>query len=382
MDILIKNCNNIETGSIHIEEKKLNIKYGLNGTGKTTIVKGLKLLSEKKELKELLPYKYRDKKKNTILPEITGLENINSIKIFNEDYINQFVFQEDEILKGSYEIFVRDTQYIQCEERINTFLQNINNTFSANVELNTFLDKTSLFIKNCKTNSDGSFAQNSVFEKALSSGNKLENLPPEIKPYSKFLTSKKSADWYSWQSKGIEEFYNLSSRCPFCSRKSVHSLEKTILGVQTQFDKGYVTNLTKMLSSFEDISLYITSKSRVKLSKLKTCIEALNDEQKAFVKEVYKEIEFLNNKVSEIKNLSFMSLKDIPDIKLELNNYIIDITNYTHLCSKQTKLLIKSLNTQLRELIKSGKKLQDQIMKQKGYLANQLENIQMRLPSF
>ena len=64
MDITLKNCNNIADGIIHIEEKKLNIKYGLNGTGKTTIVKALKLMSENSELKELIPYKYRDKKKD------------------------------------------------------------------------------------------------------------------------------------------------------------------------------------------------------------------------------------------------------------------------------------------------------------------------------
>lgn len=90
MDITLKNCNNIEDGKIHIEEKKLNIKYGLNGTGKTTIVKALKLVSDNSDLKELLPYKYRKQKKSSLYPEITGLEQIKKIKIFNEDYINLY----------------------------------------------------------------------------------------------------------------------------------------------------------------------------------------------------------------------------------------------------------------------------------------------------
>ena len=32
--INISNCNNIKVGTIRIERGKLNIKYGINGTGK------------------------------------------------------------------------------------------------------------------------------------------------------------------------------------------------------------------------------------------------------------------------------------------------------------------------------------------------------------
>jgi len=38
---LLKDCNNIDSASIKIEEGKLNIKYAVNGTGKSTIVKAL-----------------------------------------------------------------------------------------------------------------------------------------------------------------------------------------------------------------------------------------------------------------------------------------------------------------------------------------------------
>lgn len=382
MDITLKNCNNIADGIIHIEEKKLNIKYGLNGTGKTTIVKALKLMSENSELKELIPYKYRDKKKNSVKPEIIGLENINRIKIFNEDYINKFVFQEDELLKGSYEVFIRDTQFIQCEERINSFLENINNTFTTNNELNLFIEKTSDFLKNCKKNTDGSFSQNSVLGKSLINGNKLENLPTEIKVYSKFLNSNKSTDWYTWQAKGINDFYNLSSRCPFCARKSVHTLDKSIHGVHEYFDKGYVSNLNKMLDSFKNISDYITTSSQNKLKKLKRCIDSMNDEQLSFIDEILTEIELINQKVVKIKNLSFMNLKDITDIKLELHNYIIDINNYTHLCSKRTKELMKIINQQLKALLKTGLKLQEQILKQKGYLAKSIGRYSEEITDF
>lgn len=37
MNIIIRNCKNIDSGTVTIEEGKLNIKYAINGTGKSTI---------------------------------------------------------------------------------------------------------------------------------------------------------------------------------------------------------------------------------------------------------------------------------------------------------------------------------------------------------
>ena len=41
MNIEIKNCNNIDSGKIQINENKLNIKYAMNGVGKSTIAKAV-----------------------------------------------------------------------------------------------------------------------------------------------------------------------------------------------------------------------------------------------------------------------------------------------------------------------------------------------------
>ena len=44
--ILVENCNSISKGNIEISEGKLNIKYGINGTGKTTIAKAIEIMNE------------------------------------------------------------------------------------------------------------------------------------------------------------------------------------------------------------------------------------------------------------------------------------------------------------------------------------------------
>ncbi len=41
MDIILENCNNITQGRAIIVEGALNIKYAINGTGKSTISKAI-----------------------------------------------------------------------------------------------------------------------------------------------------------------------------------------------------------------------------------------------------------------------------------------------------------------------------------------------------
>lgn len=41
MKIMIKDCNNIDNGEFNLEENRLNIKYSINGTGKSTISKDI-----------------------------------------------------------------------------------------------------------------------------------------------------------------------------------------------------------------------------------------------------------------------------------------------------------------------------------------------------
>ena len=58
--IKIENCNNIAEGELVIENGKLNILYGINGTGKTTIAKAIEYSKEPQKIKELQSFFYRE----------------------------------------------------------------------------------------------------------------------------------------------------------------------------------------------------------------------------------------------------------------------------------------------------------------------------------
>lgn len=60
MRLRIKKCNNIESGEFDIIEGRLNIKYAINGTGKSTIAKAIDafVTNDQEKKQSLLPFKY------------------------------------------------------------------------------------------------------------------------------------------------------------------------------------------------------------------------------------------------------------------------------------------------------------------------------------
>lgn len=77
------NCNNITSGQVAIAEGCLNIKYGINGTGKSTIAKIIATFVNNDDTlkEELIPYSNVGNS-STLLPNVNGLEKIHSVSIF------------------------------------------------------------------------------------------------------------------------------------------------------------------------------------------------------------------------------------------------------------------------------------------------------------
>ena len=112
MQLKLKNCNNIENGEFDITEGRLNIKYAINGTGKSTISKAIEAFvtndQEKKNL--LLPFKYYGVEEENS-PELIGYDQFKKVSVFNEKYIEDYVYQQNELIKNSFEIFVKSPDY-------------------------------------------------------------------------------------------------------------------------------------------------------------------------------------------------------------------------------------------------------------------------------
>ena len=148
MDITITNCNNITSGTVVIEENHLNIKYAINGTGKSTFARGIEYAAKHDEtgLKSLTPYSNIGTTDDALLPRIEGLPEDVCIAVFNEEYVNQYVFMEDELVKNSFEIFVKTPQYDEHTTEINQLISSIRTMFDNSPELESLIADLTEFV--------------------------------------------------------------------------------------------------------------------------------------------------------------------------------------------------------------------------------------------
>ena len=58
-----------------------------------------------------------------------GYDQLKKVSIFNEKYIEDYVYQKDELIKDSFEIFVKSSDYDKHIKEIEKLLGNINVTF-------------------------------------------------------------------------------------------------------------------------------------------------------------------------------------------------------------------------------------------------------------
>ncbi|WP_375778893.1 hypothetical protein ACE103_07440 [Bradyrhizobium sp. ma5] len=110
-NIAITNCNSVDRAEVVLTKGTLNIKYGPNGLGKSTLAKAIvSKIRGDGGLQDLVPFKHRGNAE-AAPPEVEGIDDLASALVFDDDYVQQFVFQKDEVLKNSFDIFIKTLEY-------------------------------------------------------------------------------------------------------------------------------------------------------------------------------------------------------------------------------------------------------------------------------
>jgi energy-coupling factor transporter ATP-binding protein EcfA2 len=177
----IENCNNIKSGQITIREKKLNILFGRNGTGKSTVAKAIDLFSKNQSLDKLTPYG-----DSTKMPVIDGLGHLK-IVIFNEDYVKDISFQRDSVIANAFDVFVRSPEYDVTKNKIDEALKNIRTTIINSQEIVILRKNISNLIEKIKLTRSGSIDKRGGSKGVLEGKSAFFNPPEELNGLKLFL---------------------------------------------------------------------------------------------------------------------------------------------------------------------------------------------------
>lgn len=381
MDIKIMNCNNVDEGNIKLIEGRLNIKYAINGTGKSTIAKAIEatITDDESKMKELLPFKYYDIDSKHE-PKITCNETLNSVAIFNEKYVSDYIFQPNELIKNSFEIFIKTSQYENHTKEIEELLKKINLTFKEHPELDDLINSFQNFISGFGKAKSGYSAAGSI-AKGIGKGNKIENIPKGLEVYSSYLKHENNVKWLKWQMDG-KSYLDMDNICPYCANEVEEVRKKTILKVSEEYDTKSVEHLNKMLEVFELLNPYFSIETEKKIKEITKNATNISEEQINYLTEIKKQIEVLLTRLNRLKNIGFHSLKYSEKIADELNKYKIDLSYYSHLNSELTMEKVRVINSSLDEVLLKAGQLQGEINKQKKHIKETIEEYSSEINDF
>lgn len=383
MNIVINNCNNIENGSLTINEGTLNIKYAINGTGKSTVSKAIYATVTKSTdaLNELIPYNYLVNPKDHT-PSVDGLENVKSVKIFNEEYVDTYIYQADELIKDSFSIFVKTPDYDTHMQEIKSLLKEINKTFQDHPELESLIQNFSQFVDGFGKAKSG-YSSSGAIGKSLGKGNKISHIPQGLEVYEPYLKKTQNAlnvKWLRWQMDG-KTYLDIADQCPYCSA-SIDTTKETILKISDEYDSKSIEHLNKILQVFENLMPYFDDETAEKIKEISDNIEGITPTQRNYLLGVKEQVSSLLEQLQELKRIGFFTLKNAEKIADELKKYEIDLSYYVHLRSKLTKEKIQTINNSLKLVLEKAGRLQGEIAQQKNLIRKTIENNSDAINSF
>ncbi|MCL2627725.1 MAG: hypothetical protein FWD44_03370 [Oscillospiraceae bacterium] len=396
MKVVLKNCNNIDYGEVEIADHFLNIKYAINGTGKTTISQAILCLLED-NLESLLPFKYyAERNSGNLLGEHNPsvevytdshaiesfdkkLSPIKSVRVFNEEYVERHTLVGDDVVQNSFEIYVKTPDYDEKMQEINALIQEIKDFFNNNEELDDIISRFNVFItKIVKPGKNKPISTTSPLHKALSEGNKTVDVPDELKGYKSYIVSASGGRWAKWQKDGNEYLdWNCDNvNCPYCSLE-VNTIQKPIIKkLSENFSSSYLDDLKAVIDAFDSIKEFFVETTRDQIDKLGSNSSGFTQNETDLIKSVCERIDALLQRFQNAKNLGFYTfdaLKNVDDFIPLLNNNVINLMVYPELKSTKTETIVNSLNESLERIIQKANELRTAVDDQNLLIQNTIK---------
>lgn len=380
MNIKISNCNNIDNGDISVETGALNIKYAINGTGKSTIAKAIKykVLGDEDGLASLLPFKHKENPEGHE-PKVEIDNPPDKVMIFDEEYLNTYTFQPEELLKGSFEVLVKSPKYDEQMKKIETLTKDVAAVFRSDSELVGLISDFEDFIKGFG-NARSGYAENGAIAKGIGRGNKIDNVPEGLTMYKPYLQGEKCLAWLEWYFDG-KEYLDVADTCPFCGG-GLEGVKTRVEEMSGRFDMKEVKNFNKMAAVFRSLEKYFSAETREQVDAILMRDEPLTDREKGYLVEIKRQASDFLAQLKKLQSLSYLSFDDVRDTRSTLEGMLIKFVLYPHLQADALKQKVEKLNESLAKVIAVVQDLQTAVGVQRALIGRTVSQNEKKINDF
>lgn len=361
IQIEIEHCNNIQNGNISLYENELNIKFAPNGTGKSTIANILTI----KDSEGLLKFKPFGAEE---IPSVTQSKSFQSVCTFNEDFVNNMVFERDSVIKDAFNVFIKTEKYTILFDKLETHLAGLHTDLKNDEEIQEMSEKFSSVMKKLSLNANKT-PKNSPFFKSLKRVTNQYNIPESLQKFKPFIGNDSyNVSWVDWKDKGFQ--YDDQSICPFCAISLSSEYQHERETFKDSYKKADIQNVKDMSNIVEALKEFLNEEKYEDLIRL----IANPSDQKALEQVIsgfVSSVEYLNMRVQDVVGFSNNKINkdEISGLSVILEKLIIN-PDYAleYFNSEKTKKVIALINQHVQRLIAEVTDLKIEIGALKGFI--------------
>ena len=376
-EVNIFNCNNIRSGCIHIDNGKLNIVYGINGTGKTTISKAISNADDADKIKELQTYYNQDKADVLVTPKF------NKILTFDETFVNQVVFKEkeDEVIGNSFEIFIKTPKYDKMKAQLDIHLNELKKLMEQDTEIIKLRDSLTNLCEKFKITSSGNLDRRGAAGSVLRTNN-LYNIPSELKNYECFIRNRDTnINWIAWKNQGSK--FDIVDKCPFCAENLPPTHRKKQEIFSKTYKKADSQNLKEIVDLLNSLQDYINpDKFNMLMKYIKEDTPEKNIEM--VMLKLHGELDLLVDKFNNIINFGNknIAIADISALDDQVNNMEIPKPFFEYFGGEHIDGIIDRIDDKVEKLKNELAKLKREMGELKGIIQGSINESQKDINDF
>lgn len=347
--VQIFNCNNIKEAALSIEPYKLNIIYGANGTGKSTMAKAIvEAQKDSPDFTAFIPFSQATDDP----PRVTG-DRFTRVALFNDDYIHQYAYQRDSVIKDAFEVFIRTPEYDAAKATVDSALSDLRTTFAEDPDLQTLQTNINNLLGQIKLTRNGSLSKTVAGVRSILAGKGgIYNPPAPLTAMRPFMEETLVVGWASWRMQGQTD-YGKSGLCPFCSTTDNDTTRAVSAAFVETFDKSSVTFASSIKSALERLDGFI---SEGKLAELLTLFGARDrvDTLQLKLEKLGVEANGIHNKLDRLLsfNASRVDRSNLRELDTLLNSMRMDPAAYDEFfAGASMHAIINRINEQIDILL-------------------------------